>query len=335
MKKVPFWSIIVASLFLPLLLGVVCWWQIGLRPVDPANKEKSKFVIEKGQKINAIIFGLKEQGLIQDSLRFKILLSTSGLSTKIQAGNFYLSAAMSSQEILQALIKGGNDQRLTMVEGLRHEQIWELLVSQDFVIDRLVWEQAIKKENLEGKLFPDTYFLTKGITLEEIMAIMARNFQKKVIIGLEEELQKSNLSLDQILTFASIVERESRGETDRRLVAGILRKRLDKDWPLQADATVQYAVGSRKCEREAGSGKCDWWPQRLTTKDLEIVSLYNTYKHLGLPPGPICNPGFSAIAAVLSPQDSAYWFYLSDTEGVMHYAKTNAEQVANIRQYLR
>lgn len=138
---------------------------------------------------------------------------------------------------------------------------------------------------------------------------------------------------EEVLILASIVEREVKFNNDRPIVAGILLKRLEKNWPLQADATVQYAIASAKCKGK--SAKCgNWWPKNLTREDLKIKSPYNTYLYPGLPPGPICNPGLAAIEAVLNPVGSEYWFYLSDEEGKMHYAKTAEEHEENISKYL-
>ncbi|MBI4033134.1 MAG: endolytic transglycosylase MltG, partial [Candidatus Blackburnbacteria bacterium] len=142
------------------------------------------------------------------------------------------------------------------------------------------------------------------------------------------------------VTLASIVERETLTDEERPIVAGILLKRLEAGWPLQADATLQYAIASVNCTLRketsaAQSVKCeDWWPIP-SSEDKKIKSLYNTYLNRGLPPGPIANPGLSSIKAVVSPQDSPYWFYLHDGNGKIHYAKTSEEHAENIRKYLQ
>jgi len=157
------------------------------------------------------------------------------------------------------------------------------------------------------------------------LQIIDKNFQKKVLKNQASEIQKSGMEINQILTLASIVERETRQASDRAIVAGILLKRLENSWPLQVDATIQYAVGK----------KGDWWPSNLTREDLEVNSPYNTYLNRGLPPGAICNPGLSSIISVLQPKQTDYWFYISDKNGVMHYAKTGEEHGANVEKYLR
>lgn len=321
--------------FFASLFGALFWWETGLRPVDHQSKEQINFVVSKGETIAKITARLKEENLIRDPFRFKLYILLKGVAKKIQVGNFPLSGSLTVPEIVRVLSSAVKGRRVTIIEGLRQEQIEEFLAEKGFPLVAREWRQEIVGQKLEGKLFPDTYFFSPEASQASILRIINRNFQKKVVEGLSGEISRSKLTFDQILVSASIVERESRNETDRRLVAGILLKRWQKGWPLQADATVQYAVANKKCGRAVRSEKCDWWPKKLTEKDLEINSPYNTYKYRGLPPGPICSPGLSSIKAVLNPIDSPYWYYLNDSEGVMHYAKTDEEQAKNIQKYLR
>ncbi len=316
------------------LFGFLLWWEAGLKPVDSSRTDQTAFVIGKGETVAQIILRLEEEGLIRDPFRFKLYVLFKGVAKKIKVGSFPLSPSQSTPEIVGALVKGVKDVKATIIEGLRQEQIGELLAEKGFLVDGQEWQEEIAAQKLEGSLFPDTYFFPAQATQGAVLKTLKRNFEKKVTDGLAAEIGQSRLSLNQILTLASIVERESREENDRKMVAGILLKRWQKDWPLQADATVQYAVADKRCG-QLKSGKCDWWPKDLTAKDLEINSSYNTYIKKGLPPGPICNPGLSAIKAVLNPIDSPYWYYLSDSEGVIHYSKTDTEQAENINRYLR
>ncbi|MCL5091102.1 MAG: endolytic transglycosylase MltG [Patescibacteria group bacterium] len=333
MKKnslVVFLSLVTFSL---IFLGGILGW---LWAVSPAGSSQSteKFVVNKGESLSQISQRLKIQGLIREPLSFKVIAFIQGKSKKIQAGYFSLSPSMSAFAIIEALTHGSLDKKVTLIEGLRQEQVAQILLKEGFKVDLLAWSQAIKQENLEGRIFPDTYFFAEGADEKTILKIISQNFEKKVRQGLAVKFSKTKLNLADILTLASIVEREARGEADQRLVAGILFKRLQKGWPLQVDATVQYAVASQNSKLKTQNFN-DWWPKSLTRNDLEINSAYNTYKNLGLPPGPICNPGLSAIKAVLEPQSSSYWYYLSDEKGIMHYANTDEEQAGNIGKYLR
>jgi UPF0755 protein len=193
---------------------------------------------------------------------------------------------------------------------------------------------SLAKEK-EGFLFPDTYLIPQIASPSSVMAIFDRNFENKFTRDLEADAIKGGLTKDQVLIFASIVEREAGLDSDRPLIAGILIKRWRNQWPLQADATLQYALANRLMEViEVGDfNDFDWWPP-VGPKDKKIDSPYNTYENLGLPPAPICSPGLASIKAVIYPEASKYWFYLSDPSGQTHYAETNAEHNENIRKHL-
>lgn len=313
-------------------MGVLFWWKISFQPVDPANKEKTYFTITKGSGLEEISAGLKEKGLIKSPLFFKILVYQLGINKKIKAGGYYLSSSLSPKEIALSLTKGNNDQWVTIIEGLRQEEIADKLLNEGFKIDPGQWTKEINLNELEGKLFPDSYFFPRDASAGAILTIMQKNFQKKVTGGLQEDISLSKLTFQEIIILASIVEREARHDEDRAIVAGILLKRRQNNWALQVDATVQYAIGTQKC---TGRLNCEWWPKSLTKKDLQLKSPYNLYLYRGLPPSPICNPGLSSIKAVLMPQQSPYWYYLSDHEGIMRYAKTDIEHQKNIQTYLQ
>jgi len=327
------WAFYGLILIFVLWLAIIFWWLGGLRPVDSSKQKTVVFTIDRGETMAQIASRLKEVNLIRSPFHFKLYLFLTGKAKKVQAGVYQFAPSMGVSEIARLLIKGITDQRVTIVEGLRQEEIGELLVEKGFVIDLKEWCQTIADQKLEGELFPDTYFFPPKATQGAILKIISRNFEKKAKVGLEAEIQASGLSLKGVLTLASIVEREARADKDRRLVASIILKRWRRGWPLQADATVQYAVASAKCK--VPGLFCEWWPKGLNQSDLQVKSAYNTYVYQGLPPGPICNPGLSSVKAVLNPEDSPYWYYLNDENGTMHYAKTDEEQVANIGKYLR
>jgi UPF0755 protein len=334
-----FFSITLAS---TILLGLI-WWRWANQPVCSFVVSKNEcpelsFSVRKGDGINKISSLLEKRGLVRSALAFKIQVWKLGLVKKIQAGDFLISSGETPAGLAQLLIKGNYDRRVTLIEGLRAEEIGEHLQKQNFNIDMGKWMDLIKSEGLEGELFPDTYMIEKEATADEIIALLVRNFRKKFNPQLVNEAAAKGINQESVIILASLVEREAAHEEDRPLVAGILLKRLARNWPLQVDATVQYAVANRDCYSHADKplpkAGCNWWPKKLTDKDTKIKSPYNTYLNRGLPPGPICNPGLSAIKAVVSPQESDYWFYLSDSKGDIHYAKTAVEQTENIHKYL-
>jgi UPF0755 protein len=317
-----------------ILLIVICllatafgfWWVWATAPICSADCQNKIFIINKGEGSNEVGQRLEQEKLIRSSFAFQLLATKLGISRKIQAGDFRLNPRMSPEEIAQELTLGTLDRWITLIEGWRREQM-AAEISAELEGEEGLFNQAeflTLTKNLEGKLFPDTYLIPKEADAEKVVSMLTANFEKKT----------KDLEVDQkSLILASILEREARHPADRPIVAGILLKRLEQGWPLQADATVQYAVASAKCI--AQSAKCDeWWPKSLTKEDLKIKSAYNTYLNQGLPPAPICNPGLASIEAVLNSQATDYWFYLSDNQGIIHYAKTGAEHQGNIEKYL-
>jgi len=320
MKKI----FIVFLLFLTTIIFGYLFYKQGLLPVDKNNKETKIFVIQKGESLNSIIDNLYRQNLIRNRLVFYFLVKKLGIEKKIQAGDFRLSASMDAQTIAKALTKGTLDIWVTIIEGLRKEEIAQL-INQNFSIP----ESEFLKYAKEGYLFPDTYLIPKEATAEAIVKILVNNFYRRFDDDLRQKATKKGLTEEEVVTIASLVEKEAKHDEDRQKVASIILKRIKNDWPLQIDATVQYALGYQPEEKS-------WWKKNLTKEDLEIDSPYNTYKNKGLPPTPICNPGLASIEAVIdASENTPYWYYLSDKTGRMHYAKTLEEHNENIRKYLQ
>lgn len=279
----------------------------------PVSRDRAvqEFEITKGESVAAIGNALQRAGLIKSSLAFRLIVKKEGLGSKIQAGIYQLSPSLAPAVIASSLTKGvTREQKLTIPEGYRLEQIADLAEKQ---LNIPPADFLLAGKGLEGQLFPDTYFLPEGITATELINILHNNFLHKV-----GPIDSATLTL------ASLVERETRGLAEKPIVAGIFKKRLNAGWPLELDATIQYALG------KAGA----WWPD-TTLLDRQTPSHYNTYLNRGLPPAPICNPGLAAINAVRNSTDSPYWFYLHDHAGAIHYAKTSAEQNANITTYIK
>jgi len=299
-------------------------------PACLQNCQAKIFLINKGESFSLVANRLEKEGLIRSALVFHFIAWQQQSISKIQAGDFRLNPQSPPATIAQNITKGTLDIWVTLLEGWRREEIAQKLSSQGltaFDEDDFL----LLTKNLEGQLFPDTYLIPREAGAEKIVNILTQNFQKKV-----SEVDKKTLIM------ASIIEREIRNSQDRKIISGILWKRLENNWPLQADATVQYAIASAKCKvqttvssQSRESVKCeDWWPKNLTKSDLAIKSPYNTYLNRGLPPAPISNPGLGAIEAAIAPLSSDFWFYLSDKDGATHYARTDAEQAENIQKYL-
>ncbi len=320
MKK----KIIFLLIFLFLLIFGWFYYKEGLMPVNKKDNSTKIFVIQKGESLNSIIKRLYKEDLIRSRLVFYLLVKKMMIEKKIQAGDFRLSPSMNAQEIAKSLTHGTLDIWVTIIEGLRKEEIANI-ITKNFNVPEIEFIKYAK----EGYLFPDTYLFPKNADAQLIIKIMTDNFNRKFDQSLREKAKKRlNLGEEQVLVLASLVEREAKFDQDRKEVASILLKRLRNEWPLQVDATIQYALGYQTKEKT-------WWKKKLTQADLEIDSPYNTYKNLGLPPTPICNPGFASIVAVVEADlNTPNWYYLSDKTGRMHYAKTLEEHNKNIERYL-
>jgi len=232
---------------------------------------------------------------------------------------------MRAKDVALTLTHGSDDVWVTVIEGLRKEEIAQIL-SDDVGIP----ESEFIKRAQEGTLFPDTYLIPRDATIDQVLNTFASNFNKKYSDTLRSQARAQGLSDNDVLILASIVEREANSFQTMKQVASILRKRLKEGYPLQVDATVQYALGYQEEENS-------WWKKSLSLEDLKISSLYNTYTHTGLPPGPIGSPGLSAITAIIeSDTDTPYLYYISNKDGSqLHYARTLDEHNENIRKYLR
>ncbi|HEX7456687.1 MAG TPA: endolytic transglycosylase MltG [Candidatus Nanoarchaeia archaeon] len=303
------------------LVSVTAWVNWALDPVGSVGKEKI-FVIKKGEGTSSFSQRLQEENLIRSSFIFRVHLKLSGLDKKIQAGSFKLFPNQSVKEMALSLTTGRLDKWATFVEGLRKEQVAEIL-AENFRIDK----KEFLNRAVEGQLFPDTYLIPVSADSEKILTIFKDNFEKKFEENLKKETSAKNFSEKEVLILASIIERETKTDEERPMIAGILIKRWREGMAVAADATTQYALGYSKEEKT-------WWRKNLTEEDINIDNPYNTRKNIGLPPGPICSPGLASIEAVLEPTQSPYYFYLHDKSGKVHYAKTFEEHQQNIAKYL-
>lgn len=328
-------ALILPILFIPIAFGAVSWWNTNTS-APSKDPELHPFVIEPGLGASKIAKKLEEGKFIKSSLAFRIYVQLKDKADKIKAGDYRLSKNKPLASLIEELVRGPIAVWVTLPEGLRREEILQRVLSGIDPPEREL--SAFRNEFLrltegnEGFLFPDTYLFLKTATTKAVVEKLNSTFEKRVDEGIRKDAKKQNLTTTELVTLASIIERETRGEPERPVVAGILLKRLKIGMPLQADATLQYVIGSAKCE--VRNAKCSWW-EPVTAEDKTVKSPYNTYTNLGLPPGPIANPGLSSITAAANPEESDYLFYLHDREGKIHYAKTIDEHNQNIQKYLR
>jgi UPF0755 protein len=294
--------------FLFLLFVIFDFYYQIFTPINnfPINKT---FYVEKGETGEIILNNLEKNGFIKSAFYGKILNKFIAMNYK--NGEYFFDYNASTFQVLQAINVRQNVYKITIPEGYTKFQIADKL-------DNLNLQKFSKQDFLEnadeGYLFPDTYFFESTDDAKTILNKLENNFKKKVNNQFGRDLTFEEIIL------ASILEREARDENDMKMVAGILKNRLAKNMPLQVDATVLYGQGA--------------WKERLYFKDLNHESSYNTYQNTGLPIGPISNPGINALDAAVNFTKNNYLYYLTGSDGVMHYAKTFDEHVNN-RKYLR
>lgn len=306
-----------------LVAGIfVLWWRDAVAAADSTDNTPVIFTVKSGEGVKLISSNLSQEKLIRSSTAFFILVKLMGIETDLQAGEFRLNRTMNAASVARELTHGTLDIWVTTLEGWRDEEIASQLNKE---LD--IPEQEFLRYARQGYMFPDTYSVPHEATAAALAKILLDNFNHKITPLMRADAVKSGLTFDQVITMASIVEREGRTAADRPVIAGILLKRLKADWPLQADATVQFALGYQPNEKS-------WWKKEIFNEDKKIKSPYNTYENTGLPPGPIANPGLQSINAVIYPEISDYWYYIHDNKGVAHYAKTIEEHNANVAKYL-
>ncbi len=325
----PFPKILVLPIITAFL--IFTWFLSISRPIDRQNNHRVNFTIAKGQSLDSIAQSLKEKKLIRSTHAFKIQVFISNLSTKIQAGDFAIPPNYNLGQVAESLTHGTSDRWVTLPEGWRREQIAQALVdvlsvdNPDYSFDPDRFLDLTK--DLEGQLFPETYSLPRDTTTEQAIARLTEQFK----LATTNLTNNSSLTDKQALVLASLIEREAITDSERPIIAGIILNRLNNNWPLQIDAAIQYAKSNTSCRLLT----CDWWPKNITKADLEINSPFNTYNQTGLPPSPITNPSLASLKAAYNPTKSGYWFYLHDSAGNIHYAKTIEEHNANIAKYLQ
>jgi len=316
----------------------------------PGHPAETRLTIQAGESADKIAASLADGGFIRSRLIFRYFLTRSGQSTKLQPGTYDLTGVTSYGDIVSRLVEGGvssGELVLLIKEGWNLRDIRDQLKkagyaraddlygitgtpaavaakgaapAANFSSDFPFLKGVPSGVSLEGYLFPDTYRVYKDATPADIVRKLLENFGKKTG-PLAVQVANSGHSLFEIVTLASIIEDEVRSDEDRRLVSDIFWRRLAAGIPLQADSTVNYATGKSLAA--------------VSLEDTGAESRYNTYKYAGLPAGPICNPGLSAIQAALDPKANNYWFFLTDESGGVHYARNLQEHGANKAKYLK
>jgi UPF0755 protein len=307
-------TVIVAALVVAL---VIAGGAIAVRPGAPTRVD-----VPEGLNARQTAELLGSKGIVQSVFVFRVLLKVTGFDRHLKPGTYTLRIHEFPTVVARKLTLGlTDDVKITIPEGFMAPQIADRLEKAG-IADAREFLEAVKAKRLEGRLFPSTYHFPPGYGAAKAIAMMTAEFDRQIGAAYAAASPKPELSLEQALTLASIVEREAVLKTERPIIAAVYLNRLKKRMRLQADPTVQYALG------------LGHWKQGLTRADLGIESPYNTYVKYGLPPGPICSPGLESFKGVLSPARTAALYFVADTTGGHLFSETNEEH-SKARQHYK
>jgi UPF0755 protein len=339
-------AIVIAAIAVLALAIVVVTQQIIVHYLDSARDDEARsvyFVIESGEAVDSIADRLHDEGLIRSPGYFRLRIRLSGAGDNIVAGRYRLDTAMSTSQIITVITSEdaalAQEIQVRFVEGWRTEQIAEQLVEVGLLqsTEQFMTATQDPKWNdefsflhsrpsgvaLEGYLFPDTYNFRMDSSTDDIIERMLATFEERVTPEMIAQADALGMTLHQVITVASIVEREAVDPSERPVIASVYYNRLARGMPLAADPTIQFQVGTAAVE---------WWPV-LSNADLQQDGRYNTYLNPGLPPGPICNPSLASIQAALQPEQTEYLFFVATGDGTHAFALTAEEHQANVEKY--
>lgn len=289
--------------------------------------------VREGMTTSEIADALEAKEVIASSLKFRLMSRLRGYEGQLKPGTYVFTIGMNDEDVFAKLLSGEKYLiRFTIPEGFGVKEIADRLYDLD-IADKEDFIKAAenfapysymhKRKDVryaaEGFLFPETYAVESDVPIEDILKMMAEEFDKRITPEMRERAKEMGLSIYDLTTLASLVEREVRYPEDRAIVAQVFLKRLKMNMPLQTDATLQYLLDEPK--------------EDVTLEDTEIDSPYNTYKNTGLPPGPIANAGIEAFQAVLHPANTDYLYFVADRQGHNHYSNTYEEHLVLVNQY--
>lgn len=286
--------------------------------------------IPEGSTFQQVATLLKNERLIRSRSAFLLLGKTRDNDRRVRPGEYELDAGMSSQEILAKLLAGRVVLHpVTIPEGYSLTQIAEVLAAQQVTdmneFTRLARDRAfistlgIEADSLEGYLFPETYSFAKGTKAREVIKTMVDGLHRVWDAELQEQAARMKMTLHQVLTLASVIEKETGAKDERELIAAVFHNRLRKKIPLQSDPTVIYGLPA--------------FDGNIHKRDLSVVSPYNTYRVQGLPPGPIASPGAHSLRAALFPAQATYLYFVSRNDGTHQFSSTLAEHNQAVEKY--
>jgi len=339
------------SLFFIILIFLLIFILQGIYFPSNINNEGKIFLINKGENVFQIARNLDKEELIKNHLFFEFYVLITGRIRNLQAGEYLINSSLNVKEIVQKIVGGNSlkEREITIIEGwdmrdiawyfenegmfqaeelmemagfptINYSSVVEVPELKDYSQEFNFLKDKSKSVGLEGYLFPDTYRIYRGDGIDEILSKILGNFDKKLDQDLRDEIKRQNRSIFDIITMASMIEEEVISYEEKELVSGVLWKREKSNIPLQVDSTINYITGKKGFN--------------ILKEEKKIDSLFNTYKYIGLPLGPICNPGLESIKASIYPEESNFWYYLSTPEGETLFSGTLEEHNSKKRKYL-
>ncbi len=286
--------------------------------------------LRPGSSLNVIAADLERAHVIRKALGLKLLARLNRRSHQIQAGRYHFSQPATPSEILSRLIRGDVEKAsLTIPEGFTLQQIITRISDRGYgrkerltalAADRnFVASLGVEADNLEGYLFPETYLFAPGISEEEVLGMMVRQFHQHVTSELKQSAARLQLNPHQLVTLASIIEKETAIVAEMPLISSVFHNRLQRGIPLQTDPTVIYGIEN--------------FDGNITRTHLKTPTPYNTYQIRGLPPGPIASPGLAAITAAAHPAATKYLYFVARGDGSHQFSKTLREHNNAVRKY--
>lgn len=325
-----------------IIIGVICVaiagligglvWSVFDYAGKPTNENISEqsFTVLPGQHLEIITQRLLASGIIRDPLRFKIFSRIKGYDKRIKAGEYTLSAALSPKQVLEIMVSGKVAlHKITIPEGFNLSQIAVImddagLVDQNKIMrtasdSTIIKKMGLSSTSLEGYLFPDTYHFPRGMTTEKILATMVNRFREIYTEQWQQRAEQIGMNTHQVVTLASIIEKETGAAFERPLIASVFHNRLTKGMRLSSDPTVIYGLSE--------------FDGNLTRKHLKTPTPYNTYMRKGLPPGPIANPGVGSLEAALYPAETDYLYFVSKKDGTHQFSTNLKAHNRAVRKY--
>lgn len=347
-------TLLIVALFISIAIFLAYQWYSSAIFTENISAEDIQFTVKPGDNLLTIASDLEKSGVISSEQALRIYVRLNNITANIKAGQYSIAKGTNVPNVIKIFEEGTFKASIgvTIPEGMRYEQIADLLASEfssssdatNFIKSEFLdicanpdkYDFDLETENiltkykpsgnpLRGLLFPDTYRFDFDSSAKIVVQTLVKNFEKRVIEnGITDENlyknQKSLKSVYEVISLASIIEKEAGNDPDRPLVSGIFHNRLAANFPLQSDITIHFIKNDDDTF--------------ISFADTKIQSPYNTYLYAGVTPTPINNPGISSIKAALNPQKTEYFYFIYDANGKMYYAKTFAEHEENVRKYL-